>query len=426
MKVDLEVMAGPHTGKVYKFDRHDTFVVGRSSQAQFSVPDDGFLSRNHFLIEFNPPACCLRDLGSTNGTKVNGLRVENVRLRNGDEIVAGGSSFVIHVEESSGEAGKLRCIGCGQPAPADTWISTVSEQESVTWICDACKSDRRKYPKTHPSYLIDRKLGGGGMGEVYLARQLATNRSYAIKMMTPAVAASERAKRRFEREVEVLKSLQHPKIVSFHELFDLDGQYQLVMEYVDGKNALAWVGALTEPLSVSAAASMGVQLLSALDHAHHRGIVHRDIKPSNLLVMGQPGRPKVKLSDFGLAKSFRDNAGFAGLTHHGDIGGSSGFISPDHIRDFRDAKEPADLYSAGATLYYLMSGQYPFFNFDPNRPDSYTMILEHPAVPLRAHRPDVPDGFDRVIRKALEKQPSLRWKSADEMAAALQPYVAAG
>ena len=133
--------------------------------------------------------------------------------------------------------------------------------------------------------------------------------------------------------------------------------------------------------------------------------------------------PTVKLSDFGLAKSFRDNAGFAGLTHQGDIGGSGGFISPDHIRDFREAKEPADIYSAGATLYYLMTGQYPFFDFDPNRADAYTMILEHPAVPLRAHRPDLPEAFDRVLRKALEKQPSARWKSAAAMAAALVPFV---
>ncbi len=423
MKVELEVTAGPHVGKVYHFDRHDTFVVGRSSQAQFSVPDDGFLSRNHFLIEFNPPACLLRDLGSTNGTKVNGLRVETVRLRSGDEIAAGGSSFVVHVEESSEEALRTHCLGCGVAAPLELLLAGEPGEKPASWLCDACKENRRKYPRTHPDYLIERKIGGGGMGEVYLARQLATNRPVAIKMMTPAVAASERAKLRFERELDVLKHLKHPKIVEFYDVFDLGGQYQLVMEYVDGKNALAWVGGLPEPLTVAAAASLGVQLLSALDHAHEKGYVHRDIKPSNLLVMGQPLHPKLKLSDFGLAKSFRDNAGFAGLTHQGDIGGSSGFISPDHIRDFREAKEPADLYSAGATLYYLMSGQYPFFGFDPNRADSYTMILEHPPVPLRAHRPDVPEGFDRVIRKSLEKQPSARWKSAAEMAAALVPFV---
>ncbi len=423
MKVDLEVTSGPHAGTVYCFDRHDTFVVGRSSQAQFSVPDDGFLSRHHFLIEFNPPACLLRDLGSTNGTKVNGLRVETVRLRNGDQIAAGGSEFVVRVEESSEEALRVRCLGCGAAAPLELLLAGDPGDTPASWLCDSCKVNRRKYPKTHPDYLIERKIGGGGMGEVYLAQQLATNRPVAIKMMTPAVAASENAKRRFERELDVLKHLKHPKIVEFYDVYDLGGQYQLVMEYVDGKNALAWVGALAEPLSVPSAASLGVQLLWALDHAHAKGYVHRDIKPSNLLVMGQAQHPKLKLSDFGLAKSFRDNAGFAGLTHQGDIGGSSGFISPDHIRDFREAKEPADLYSAGATLYYLMTNQYPFLGFDPNRADSYAMILEHPSVPMRAHRPDVPEAFDRVIRKALEKQPASRWKSASEMAAALVPFV---
>lgn len=424
MKVDLEVTAGPHTGQIYHFDNHSTFVVGRSSGAQFSVPDDGFLSRHHFLIEFNPPACCLRDLGSTNGTKVNGLRVETVRLRNGDQITAGGSSFVIHVEESSGEAAKVRCVACGEIAPMEVWINTETENERVTWLCPKCKAFRLEYPRTHPDYLIDRRVGGGGMGTVYHATHLPTNRPVAIKMMMPAVAASERAKKRFERELDVLKHLKHNKIVEFYDMFDLDGQYQLIMEYVDGKNALEWVGSLNEPLSVSAAASMGFQLLSALNHAHEAGYVHRDIKPSNLLVMGNSLHPKVKLSDFGLAKSFRDNAGFSGLTHQGDIGGSSGFISPDHIRDFRDAKEPADIYSTGATLYYLLSGgKYPYFNFDPERADSYTMILEHPPVPLRVHRPDIPDAFDKVIRKSLEKLPQHRWKSAAQMATQLQPFV---
>ncbi|HEV3162844.1 MAG TPA: serine/threonine-protein kinase, partial [Isosphaeraceae bacterium] len=172
-----------------------------------------------------------------------------------------------------------------------------------------------------------------------------------------------------------------------------------------------------------AAARIGVQLLSALEHAHEKGYVHRDIKPSNLLVMGPPNRPKLKLSDFGLAKSFRDNAGFAGLTHQGDVGGSVGFLSPDHIRDFREVKEPADIYSTGATLYYLLTGTFPFLDFDPNRGDAYTMILEHPSVPLRAHRPDAPEGFDAILRKALEKQARERWKSASAMAKALMPYI---
>ena len=197
------------------------------------------------------------------------------------------------------------------------------------------------------------------------------------------------------------------------------------MEYVPGKNALEWVtGARASRCPIGSAARIGRLLLSALDYAHAKGYVHRDVKPSNLLIWGPTRRPKLKLSDFGLAKSFRENAGFVGLTRQGDVGGSVGFISPDHIRDFRDLKEPADIYSAGATLYYLLTLQYPFLNFDPYKADAYSMILENPPVPLRAHRPDAPEGlWNGVLAKALEKQPRDRWKSAPAMAAALSPFL---
>lgn len=424
MKVVLRVTAGPHQGMEYTFERHETFVVGRSSQVQFPVPDDGFLSRNHFLIEFNPPVCFLRDLGSTNGTKVNGTRVDAVRLRDGDAITAGESAFVVRVEDTASEGGpKIQCLGCGKLAPPDLAVSARPGEDAISWLCDDCIAHRRRYPTTGSEYLIEKRIGGGGMGEVFLARHLPTNQPVAIKMMVPSIAASDRAKLRFQRELEVLKNLRHPNIVAFHTMFELSGQFQLVMEHVVGKDAHEWVKALPGPLSASAGARIGVQLLMALDHAHSKGYVHRDIKPSNLLVTGPAVRPSIKLSDFGLAKSFRDNAGFAGLTHQGDIGGSGGFISPDHIRDFRDAKEPADIYSTGATLYYLFTNQYAFYNFNPNRADAYNMILEHPAVPLRAHRPDLPEGLDRVLRKALEKQPKDRWKSAASMAAALKTFL---
>jgi hypothetical protein len=422
MNVVLRVTAGPHQGKEYLFDRHATFVVGRSSQAQFSVRGDGLLSRNHFLIEFNPPACLLRDLGSTNGTKVNGLRVESIKLRHGDVISAGESSFLVCVEETRGGMPKIRCLGCGQPAPEDTAVHALPGESAIDWLCDACIAQRQRFPIPPPDYWIEKWLGGGGMGEVFLARHLPTNRPVAIKMMIPTVAASDRAKAYFRRELEVFKHLRHRNIVEFYEMVETEGQFQLVMEHVDGKNAQEWVEALPDQLSVSTAAKIGMQLLAALEHAHEKGYVHRDIKPSNLLMLGSAARPLVKLSDFGLAKSFRDNGGFAGLTRQYDIGGSAGFLSPDHIRDFREAKEPADIYSAGATLYYLMTGRFPFLDFDPKRGDAYNVILEHPSVPIRAHRPDVPEGFDAILRKALEKQARERWKSAAAMAKALKPF----
>ncbi len=216
----------------------------------------------------------------------------------------------------------------------------------------------------------------------------------------------------------------HRSIVEFYDLFQIEGHFQLVMEYVDGKNALEWVRALKQPLPIASAAQIGQQLLAALDYAHSRGYVHRDIKPSNLLVMGPVHRPRVKLSDFGLAKSLADCSAFSNMTTQGDVGGSTGFLSPDHIRQFSDIKEQADIYSAGATLYFLITGKYPYLGFDPRRPDSYEMILEHPPVPLRAFRPDAPEGLEKILHKALQKQPRDRWKSARAMSEALRVYAA--
>jgi serine/threonine-protein kinase len=425
VNVILRVTEGPHQGTSYVFGRHDTFVVGRSSLVQFPVPDDKFLSRDHFLIEFNPPICYLKDMGSTNGTKLNGQRIEGgARLKDGDVISAGKSAFEIVVEDTWGDIPRISCRACGCDPPGDLAVAVVPGDIQVDWFCDACRAHRRKYPKPPPGYWIENKLGGGGMGEVYRARNLKTLEVVAIKMMIPASASGDRARGYFRREMDVLRQLKHPNIVEFHEMFDDAGQFQLLMEYVDGPNARQLAEKFPDKrLPVPLAARIGVQLLAALEHAHGKGFVHRDIKPTNLLLTGPDARPHLKLSDFGLAKSFRDDAGFSGLTHQGDIGGSSGFISPDHIRDFREVREPGDIYSVGVTLYYLLTNNYPFLDFDPNRASAYSMILEHPPLPLRVHRPDAPEGLDRLLRKSLEKQPRDRWKSAQAMGQALAAYL---
>lgn len=426
MSVTLRITGGPHLGEEFVFERHDTIVVGRGL-APISIPEDGFLSRHHFLIEVDPPRCLLKDLGSRNGTLVNGTRINEVLLHDGDIISAGKSTFHLQVEATFREIPKVVCLRCQRhEAPPEVIAAARPGDGRLDWVCDQCRAQARRYPTPPPGFWIERRIGGGGMGEVYLARREHDRQAVAIKTMIPTGAAGDRAKMYFRRELEVLGNLRHPNIVRFDEVIEIDGQFQLVMEFVDGTNAREWVEALLpRPLSIATASWMGVQLLAALEHAHSKGYVHRDIKPSNLLVTGAPPWPTVKLSDFGLAKSFRDNAGFTGLTHQGDIGGSVGFISPDHIREFSDVKEPADLYSTGATLYYLLTGRYPFLGFDPMKSNAYTMILEHPAVPIRAHRPDAPEGFERVLKKALEKRPRDRWRTASEMAAALKPFLEA-
>ena len=154
------------------------------------------------------------------------------------------------------------------------------------------------------------------MGEVFRAGQLSLNRPVAIKMMSSSNAIGEKASSYFRREIEVLRDLlmpggrSHHSIVSFYEIYEVDTQFQLVMEYVDGMNAHDWLaGARRARCRFRAAATIGRHLLEALDFAHSRGYVHRDVKPSNLLIFGPLHRPRVKLTDFGLAKSFAETEG---------------------------------------------------------------------------------------------------------------------
>lgn len=425
MRINLSVISGPQSGQIFSFDRHDTFIFGRSSTADCPVPNDGYLSRHHFILELNPPVCMLKDLGSRNGTKVNGQRVGCVQVRDGDLISAGASQFRMEIDSGTRtDLDSIRCVGCGSPAPKlDTVIIAEDDKADLQWLCTKCIRRKQQFPEPPAGFLIDRKLGGGGMGEVYLARDLATDRLMAIKMMIPSAASTSRVREYFRREMEVLKQLRHPNIVEFFDVYETAYTFQIIMEYVPGQNGYELISNLKRPMTACEAAQIGVQVLAALSHAHHKGFVHRDIKPSNLLISGSEKRPIVKLSDFGLAKNFRDNAGFNGLTMQGDIGGSIGFLSPDHIRNFTKVKEPADIYSVAATLYFLLTGQYPFLNFDPNDARSYAVILENPALPIRARRPDLPEAFDKILRKALEKQPNERWASAKEMGQALEPFI---
>ncbi len=223
-------------------------------------------------------------------------------------------------------------------------------------IYSACQEEIREQAQPIADYVIVRKLGEGGMGVVWLALRRADGTPVAVKMITPRVTTESRDLQRFLREAEILRNLSHPNIVSFREMGEVDNRPYIAMDFVRGTDASRLVKA-HGPLPIGRAVSLVCQLLEALEYAHAKDYVHRDIKPANLLVMQEGDREVVKVADFGLARIYQSSK-LSGVTLHGDVGGTTAFMAPEQITNFRQAKPPVDHYGAGATLYNLLTNHF--------------------------------------------------------------------
>ena len=215
MIVTLRVVAGPQTGRVFTFEQHDTFMIGRSEESHFCLPQDRFFSRHHCILEIAPPQIFLRDLGSTNGTFVNGIRVETAHLKGGDRIQGGETVLEVDLRTDGYDINSstpqsvmattpsiitIECLNCGMLAEAEA----SRPDAKLSFLCEDCRDKLRENPQPIPNYQMIRILGQGGMGSVMLARAIKDGRAVAIKTLLPEVAVSEQSLKRFLREIEVV------------------------------------------------------------------------------------------------------------------------------------------------------------------------------------------------------------------------------
>jgi predicted Ser/Thr protein kinase len=260
-------------------------------------------------------------------------------------------------------------------------------------------------------YRIEAVAGRGGMGVVYRARQLALDRAVALKLIAPELARDTAFRARFARESRIAASLDHPNVIPVYEAGEDGDRLFIAMRFVDGTDLgrmLASEGALEPAL----AAELVAQAASALDAAHARGLVHRDVKPANLLVAGDPGRPHVYLTDFGLAR--RDGSSTA-LTTTGQWMGTPDYAAPEQI-DGHDVDARTDVYALGCVLFAALAGVPPFG--DRPRMAKAGAHLHEPPPTLRSLRPGVPLAFEPVVARALAKRPEDRYTSAGELGGA--------
>ena len=252
-------------------------------------------------------------------------------------------------------------------------------------------------------YRLERKLGGGGMADVWLAEDQELGRKVAIKILHERYANDTQFVERFRREATHAAGLSHPNVVSIFDRGEAEGTYFIVMEYVEGRTLKELI-VTRGPCPVPVAVSYVRQVLAALRYAHRNGIVHRDIKPHNVLV-DHEGR--VKVADFGIAR-----AGSSQMTEAGSIIGTAQYLSPEQARG-APVDESSDLYSTGIVLYELLTGEVPFTGETPV--EIAMKHLRHVPPAPSSIRPEIPHDLDLIVLRALAKEPADRYRTAKEL-----------
>lgn len=393
--VTFQIVAGAHQGERRVCNAHETFVVGRGVDATWQITKDPYFSRYQFRIETHPPECRLIDLESLNGTLVNGSRVREVDLKNGDHIQCGETVFEVSiVDQRTQQADQTLELPPSRPAPGSARGPTSSAPGRIA------------------DFDIQRELGRGAMGVVYHARQRATGRDVAVKLIEPEVAARPEAVQLFLREAHILSQLRHPRIVDYVSLGLHDGQMYIAMEYLPAINVRKLLDSQSRPRQLRLACGLACYMLEALQHAHEKDIVHRDVKPTNVLVYKVDKKVQLKLADFGLAKNYL-NAGFSSVSRENEVRGTLAYMAPEQLINCRYAKPACDIYAVGACLYWFLSGTLPIdVQAGVNR---VARLLNATPVPLAERCRDVPLDLAAQVDRALARDPGDRFSSAEHM-----------
>lgn len=450
IKVRLAVVEGPLAGREFLYEQHDVLLLGRDVACHLSLPDDPFVSRHHFAIEINPPRVSLRDLNSLNGTTVNGIRFggrmykgatgagsadEPVILIDGDRIQVGKTTLTVAITQPPVILAQFTCAMCGtQTTAPDEGLS------GADYLCDACAEAAENDPDTLlktavvkgarvqgklgpagvAGYRVTQRLGEGGMSTVYQAISMADGQTVVLKLLHSRLAARKQNRRTFLREMLVMASLKHTNIVQCVDYGAAGNTFFFVAEYCNSGSLSGFALKHYGKAPWATAMPLFLQFTEGLAHAHAQNIVHRDLKPDNVFLHQVEGITRAKVGDFGLAKIYT-LAGMTQLTQPKEYAGSFLFMAKDQLLDFKFTKPAADVWSAAASMYNVLTGEFP--REMPYDKDPIDLIMEDKIRPIEHWGVDVPPRLAGVINKGLASDPSRRYQDACELLAALKAAV---
>lgn len=335
-------------------------------------------------------------------------------------------------EEASLREHLANCAGCADRAQRlsarnDTWVGRLRSVGAPP--AGAGPGAAGLAPDAVPGYRIEGELARGGQGVVHRAIQLATRRSVALKVLRDGLLASDAARRRFQREIELIAELRHPNLLTVYDAgVTRDGRAYFAMELVEGRPLGRWIDETPageggrDRAAIRAVLAVFVRICDAVSYAHQRGVIHRDLKPSNVLI-DAGGEPRVV--DFGLARASGGES--VDLTAAEQIAGTLPYMSPEQARGLADAVDVrSDVYSLGVMLYESLARSYPY-PIEPDTVATLRHIAETPPKPLRDSLDRgraIDDELETIVLKALAKERERRYQSAGELARDLERYLA--
>jgi serine/threonine protein kinase len=362
-------------------------IIGRAPGADLTLDGDSAVSRHHCAIERRGPVVVIVDLGSANGTLVDGEPIDGTLIAvDGHVLEIGSTRLAIELDEERHE---------GHHA-----VPVASSALPV-----------------YPGYRTVERLGEGNMGSVVLAERMSDGALFAIKALHAEGQLDASDGQRFLREAASLRSLSHPNIIGFSDQGMVDGGLYLVMEYVRGVDLDIYRRQAGGYVPVVRCVELIMDVLDGLAYAHRKGFVHRDVKPANIIVGLQDGAMIPKLTDFGLAKRYSE-AALDNVTRGKIALGTPDYMPPEQILSFRTVGPLSDIYSVGATIYHLLSGD-PLYAGVAG-PDPIRTLLQVDPPPLLDRAPWVPVSVAQTIQRAIRRAPDERWASAASFRDALK------